>query len=262
MMPREALPVAERCYHHEEVEPGITLIQEPHVDVLERSNLWHLRGRDRDLLIDGGMGIVPLRPSFPGLFAREPVAIATHTHLDHVGALHEFAERWAHPAEAGALAHPRPASLIAADMDPGLRRMFVAAGYPPLGEFLIEALPYPGYDLRAYRLHPAPATRLLEDGDVVDTGDRQFTVLHLPGHSPGGIALWEPATGTLFAGDVIYDGPLLYEGRGMGVGDYARSLRRLRDLPVRVVHAGHDPSFGRERMLEIIERYLARWGAA
>ena len=255
-----SLPVAERWYHDEEVEPGLTLIQEPHVDVLERSNLWHLRGRDRDLLIDGGMGIVPLRPAFPDLFGREPVAIATHTHLDHVGALHEFAERWVHLAEAEALARPKPASLVSADMNPELRRMFVAAGYPPLSEFLIDALPYPSYDLHAYRLLPAPATRLLAEGDVVETGDRQFTVMHLPGHSPGGIALWEAATGTLFAGDVIYDGPLLYEGRGMDVGDYARSLRRLRELPIRVVHAGHDPSFGRDRMLQIIDHYLARWG--
>ena len=256
------LPVADRWYHSEEAEPGLTLIQEPHVDVLERSNLWHLRGRDRDLLIDGGMGIVPLRPAFPALFEREPVAVATHTHLDHVGALHEFAERWAHPAEADALAHPKPASLISADLDPELRQMFVAAGYPALGDYMVDALPYAGYDLRGYRLMPAPATRLLAEGDAVDTGDRQFTVMHLPGHSPGGIALWEAATGTLFAGDTIYDGPLLYEGRGMDVSDYARSLRRLRDLPVRVVHAGHDPSFGRERMLQIIDVYLRRWGEA
>jgi hypothetical protein len=27
-----------------------------------------------------------------------------------------------------------------------------------------------------------------------------------------------------------------------------------------VVHEGHDPSFGRERMLQIIDDYLTRWG--
>ena len=256
------LPVADRWYHAEEAEPGLTLIQEPHVDVLERANLWHLRGRDRDLLIDGGMGIVPLRPAFPDLFGREPVAVATHAHIDHMGALHEFSERWAHPAEADALADPKPASLMSADMSPASRKMFEDAGYPPLGEFLIDALPHPGYDLRAYRLLPAPPTRLLRDGDTVDTGDRQFAVLHLPGHSPGGIALWDASSGTLFAGDVIYDGPLLHDGRRESIADYARSLRRLRGLPVRVVHAGHDPSFGRERMLQIIDGYLRRWGEA
>ena len=47
------------------------------------------------------------------------------------------------------------------------------------------------------------------EGDVIDLGDRAFEVLHLPGHSPGSIGLWDPAAGTLFSGDAIYDGPLL-----------------------------------------------------
>ena len=34
-------------------------------------------------------------------------------------------------------------------------------------------------------------------------------MIHTPGHSPGGIALWEAATGVLFSGDVLYDGPLV-----------------------------------------------------
>jgi glyoxylase-like metal-dependent hydrolase (beta-lactamase superfamily II) len=34
-------------------------------------------------------------------------------------------------------------------------------------------------------------------------------VLHTPGHSPGGISLYEAATETLFSGDIIYDGPLI-----------------------------------------------------
>ncbi|GBC87232.1 hypothetical protein HRbin12_01235 [bacterium HR12] len=33
-------------------------------------------------------------------------------------------------------------------------------------------------------------------------------------------------------------------------------MRRLRDLPVRIVHAGHDESFGRDRLLEMIDYYL------
>jgi hypothetical protein len=33
-------------------------------------------------------------------------------------------------------------------------------------------------------------------------------------------------------------------------------MERLRDLPVRIVHGGHFPSFGRERFVELIEEYL------
>ena len=103
----------------------------------------------------------------------------------------------------------------------------------------------------------APATRILEDGDVVDTGDRAFEVLHLPGHSPGSIGLWEASTGILFSGDAVYDGPLLDELEGSNIDDYVKTMERLRDLPVTVVHGGHEASFDRDRLVEICDDYLA-----
>ena len=98
--------------------------------------------------------------------------------------------------------------------------------------------------------------RVVKDGDIVDLGDRQFEILHIPGHSPGSIGFWEAATGTLFSGDCIYDGPLLDGLSDSNITDYIASMKRLRDLPVRTVHAGHDPSFGRDRLLELIDAYL------
>jgi glyoxylase-like metal-dependent hydrolase (beta-lactamase superfamily II) len=121
----------------------------------------------------------------------------------------------------------------------------------------LTALPYEGYDPAAYRVLPAPATRLVEEGDVIDLGHRRFEVLHLPGHSPGSIGLWEAASGTLFSGDAVYDGPLLDELPGSDIGQYVRTMKRLRELPVTVVHGGHDPSFGRERLRELADAYLA-----
>jgi hypothetical protein len=35
-------------------------------------------------------------------------------------------------------------------------------------------------------------------------------------------------------------------------------MRRLLDVPAKVVHGGHDDSFGRERLLELIDAYLAK----
>jgi glyoxylase-like metal-dependent hydrolase (beta-lactamase superfamily II) len=256
------LPVAESWYRRKDLGDGVTQIDEPHVDVLVRANIWHVRGRDRDLLIDSGMGVVPLRPAFPDLFdGRETIALATHTHIDHIGAIHEFDERWVHPIEAEALRRPKPGSLVSEDMDADLRRMFVAAGYPPLGQYLIEALPHAGYDPATYKLRGGTPTRQIREGESVDLGDRRFTVLLVPGHSPGSIALFDAESGALFAGDVIYDGPLLYSGAGMDVGDYLRSFELLERLPVNVVHAGHEPSFGRARLHAIIAAYRQRWRA-
>ena len=102
----------------------------------------------------------------------------------------------------------------------------------------------------------APATRLLEDGDVIDLGDRQFEVIHTPGHSPGGIALWEAASGVLISGDIVYDGPLIEDTYHADAEAYIRSMKRLADLPARVVHGGHFPSFSGERLREIVTGWL------
>jgi glyoxylase-like metal-dependent hydrolase (beta-lactamase superfamily II) len=254
-------PIADSWYRRLDMEHGVTRLWEPHVHPLEQANFWHVRGRDRDLLIDSGMGIVPLRESFPDLFTdKEIIAVATHTHIDHIGAIHEFEHRWVHPAEAEHMERPSGiVTLNCGDIPPALCKLFVDAGYPPFDELLIDAFPYEGYDPSSYRLRGAVPTRLVTEQDVIDLGDRQFELIHLPGHSEGSICVWEPAIGALFTGDLVYDGPLVYEGPGMDLDIYAQSLRKLKELPVRVVHAGHDPSFDFARMVEIIDKYLGRW---
>ena len=62
----------------------------------------------------------------------------------------------------------------------------------------------------------------------------------------------------LFSGDAIYDGPLLDELPGSDIPDYVATMKRLRDLPVDVVHGGHEPSFGRARLIELCDAYLAK----
>jgi len=44
---------------------------------------------------------------------------------------------------------------------------------------------------------------LLEDGDIISLGNLKFTVLHTPGHTPGGICLL--GEGVLFSGDTLFN---------------------------------------------------------
>jgi len=246
------------------MDDGITLITEPHVHPFIRCNVWHVPGRDRDLLVDTALGILSLREAVQDLLRKPVIAAASHTHFDHIGAHHEFEERLVHSAEAAAMAEAgREMVLRVSSFGAGKAEALEASGYvlPEDGEFL-TALPFQGVDPAAHILHPAAPTWVVEEGDVIDLGDRSFEVLHFPGHSPGSIGLWEAATGTLFSGDAIYDGPLLYVFGDSNIDDYIRTLERLRELPVDVVHGGHDPSFGRERMIEICDTYLEKWGAA
>jgi glyoxylase-like metal-dependent hydrolase (beta-lactamase superfamily II) len=219
----------------------VTLIHEPWIKPFFRCNMWHVRGRDRDLLFDSGLGHFSLSRHVPLVTERPLVCVASHTHFDHIGCHHEFPERSVHRAEAGILADPR-AEWTLADR------------YAT--DEMFDRLPE-GWDAAGYRIPPAPAGRELEHGDVVDLGDRAFVVVHTPGHSPGGIGLFERATGIFLSGDVIYDGPLIDDAYHSNREDYLATMERLRALDVSVVHGGHFPSFGPTRFRQIIDEYSA-----
>lgn len=252
-----AVRIAERWFETKRIDDAVTMLWEPYLHPVWQSNIWHLRGRDRDLLIDAGMGIGDLVGALRELVDKPLVAIATHRHADHVGGLHQFETRLAHPLDAEEIGRPGSfASLITSDFPQEFVNMMTEAGTPP-GPELVDAYPREGYDPRSYQVLPAPITRKIEEGDVVDTGDCTYVVLHLPGHTPGSIGLWEEQTGTLFSGDAIYDGPLYDFLPESNITDYIRTVQRLRELPVNVVHGGHNPSFGRVRLVELADEYLS-----
>ncbi|MGC4798467.1 MBL fold metallo-hydrolase [Micromonospora saelicesensis] len=242
-------------YSRAEVDGDVVRISEPHVNELLSANFWWLRGDDRDIVIDAGLGVVALREAIPGLFERDPLVVLTHAHLDHVGGASEFGDRAAHPAEAGILAAGVPASLYGAEL---FDKLGIDAAGEAVPELMIDVLPDPDYDPAAYRVAPMTLRRLLDDGDRVDLGGLVLTVLHLPGHTPGSIALLEEHTGTLYSGDIIYEGALIDDLPNSDVTAYRRSMEFLVDLDVSVVHPGHGDSFDRTRLRQLAETYLRR----
>lgn len=235
------IATADGWYETRTLDDGVSWIFEPHIKPFYRCNIWHVRGRDRDALIDSGMGVVSLRASVRLVTERPLLAVASHSHFDHIGNHHEFPDRAIHRAEAEILTHPDDRATLAADY---------------ARDDIFDVLP-PGWDPAAYAVVPAPPTLLLDEGDVIDLGDRRLMVLATPGHSPGGISLWEAATGTLFSGDTVYDGPLVSDTPGADMDAYVASMERLRELPVRVAHGGHFPSFDGERHRALIDAFLA-----
>ncbi len=228
-------------YSFRKIGEGIRLITEIHVARWLRCNIWHIEGRDSDLLIDSGMGLRPLKPELARLSEKPLKCISTHCHFDHIGGAHEFDCRLGHRLEQDVHSHPTLDNTVASS--------FVRAE-----TFL--ALPQENFDFRQYSVRPAPLTGYLDEGDVLDLGNRVFQILHLPGHSPGSIALWEEATGILFSGDTVYDGDLFDSVYHSDRDDYRESLIRLREMPVSVVHGGHERSFDRKRMIQIIDEYF------
>ncbi len=139
--------------------------------------------------------------------------VLTHGHWDHIGDV---------------------AALVAATHAP----VFAHAGDRDMlsrPDGLGGALPF--------EIAPVTPDRWLAEGDRVACGTGTFTVLHTPGHSPGGICLYDPGSAILVAGDTLFDGAY---GRTDLPGASERrmweSLLRLSKLPPATrVLPGHGP---------------------
>lgn len=101
--------------------------------------------------------------------------------------------------------------------------------------------------------HPGRAwDRDLTDGEQIEVGGTVLTVIHTPGHAPGGICLYAPDLGCVFTGDTLFQGGPGATGRSFSSREVLEdSIRaRLYDLPdSTVVHTGHgdDTTIGAEK---------------
>ena len=163
--------------------------------------------------------------------------VITHHHVDHVGSLAALKE-W---TQALALAHPADAPYIAGER-PRRKRLF-SPRMPLLSSSELVPVDVP-----------------MEDGHALDVLCGA-TVVHVPGHTPGSVALHFPVERLLIAGDAI-------DRRGNrlstpvepftdDIEQAIASIRRLATLDFDVLCPGHgDPIIGRaaEQVREMLQR--------
>jgi glyoxylase-like metal-dependent hydrolase (beta-lactamase superfamily II) len=114
----------------------------------------------------------------------------THGHLDHLAALPDLLETFGINGEAPETGiHRLDAHYLGKNAFAVHRKSFSASGGDPS---FVDALYKPLPD----------AGVLFEEGDKAGP----FTILHVPGHTPGSIALYDEKTGVLFSGDTLFQG--------------------------------------------------------
>ena len=228
----------------QEVADGMFHVWEPCYREDYRCNIYVVRGRECDIVIDTGLGLASLR-AFLEPLAPDPLLVSSHAHYDHIGGNFEFRRRVIHPAEAAIVAAPTfentYADLLLATED-------------------FYALPWDGFQAKDWVVEPAPATGLIGEGDVLDLGNRRLTVLHTPGHSWGSVCLWDEADGSLFCADTVYQGELFDHLPCSDVPTYVQTMRRLREYPVRVAYPGHGAILSGGEFQAVVSAYLEAHG--
>lgn len=205
----------------------------PHVHLvpgLSGANAYLLFGQSLALVDTGMPGSEHRILDYVRALGRDPAGLArivvTHHHLDHVGSLAALRQQ----TSAQVLAHPADAPFISGAQQPpqaqgGLMRFL----------FRLLAPLMPGADR-------VPVDVALEDGDHLDLL-AGATVVHVPGHTPGAIALHFAAERLLICGDVIDHRrgrlgppPAAFTVHMAQAHD---SLRRLAELEFDVLCPGH-----------------------
>ncbi len=164
------------------------------------------------LIIDAPMEVDRLLEDRASELGGEVVLVVlTHAHWDHVGTTNQLHNQFSAPIAAHPLTKDRLANPESSGVD----------------------LPV--------TIQAVNPDRWLHDGDLVPLGRHEFTVMHLPGHDPGHIALYSEPDRLLISGDVLFpNGHGRLDIPGASESDMTASLQRLAALPEDVVvYPGH-----------------------
>ncbi|KQC38068.1 hydrolase glyoxylase [Frankia sp. ACN1ag] len=196
-------------------------------------NCFLVEGDERAVLVDTGLGLADVHAAARSLTGRPILAVNSHGHDDHRGGNWLFRDVAAHPLAAPSLRTPVPAERLAAYLAVA-REQYAAyerlrADDERFFHLLTEdttprPLP-PSADAWTVPAGPAPAA--LVDGERLDLGGRELTVLHTPGHSPDSLCLFDERDGLLFAGDTLVTGDFWVHLPDAEIDVFAATLRGL-----------------------------------
>lgn len=196
-----------------EVADNVFSIVEPYQFQQSISHL--ILGSERAILFDTGIGMRPIRPVVERITDLPVTVLNSHTHYDHVGGNYEFSSVMAIDSE-----------YTRANMS-GFEHSRIA------DEFVPDAI-CPGTGLAAdideIYTRSWQASDYVEDGDILELGNRKIEILHVPGHTPDATALLDAENGLLFTGDTFYDAELWLFVPETSFDDYDRAIDRLASI--------------------------------
>jgi len=168
-------------------------------------------------IIDAGFSPEPMIEYVRANRLRPRQVLLTHAHLDHIAGLHAIRAAWSGV----------PILIHEAEKD------FLTDCYLNLSIALDEPVIAPD------------ATEFLVPGQTIALEDVSFEIRHTPGHSPGGVSLYQPEEKAVIVGDALFSGSI---GRtDFPTSNHEALIKGIREqlltLPDDVkVYPGHGPT--------------------
>lgn len=208
------------------IEGQDDLIPDSHVYIIGKPGSGDLSMIDAGLVGKGRYKLDAIKNSGIDLNDIKRI-IMTHTHLDHISCLPEIkeeipdAELWVHSAEGEPLEHGDERAVYGMDI------------------FKNMCQTQYGIEDGIFKL---TVHRKLNDNDVLEIGEMKWEVIHIPGHSAGAIALYNPQQKILIPGDVVYADYSIgrFDLHGADPSQHRDSLFRLAELEVDMLLPGHN----------------------
>lgn len=209
----------------------------------EHTNMYYIIGEKRNILLDTGTGIYPLKDILLNIDNKPIDVVTSHVHWDHIGNHKEFNNIYVHECDSNWLENgiPLPDFVIREEVIKDVYKNMLPK------EFNIEK--YDTYKSKNYSS--------VSDGHVFDLGNRKIKVIHTPGHSPGHICLFEEDRGYLFSGDILYKGTIYCHYPSTDPKLLNESIKRISNLKVKKVLPGHNLTpLGIEYISKIVKIFV------
>ena len=244
---------------------GVHRVTHPLPFALDHVHCYAVAGSDGWTLVDSGLGLGAEERWRDALeqLGRPRVRniVLTHYHPDHVGGSEALVRvtgaeevlQGSVDAELARRMYTDPSDIV------DFHRFLGQHGMP--ADRVTESVDHE----RELLVAPAVPTRFLEAEDSVFLGDDEFTVLVLPGHADGHIALYDERSGRLFAGDTILlaitpNVATWHHTQPDPLARYLTTLERISDLHPALVYPGHHRPIedAAARAGEILEHHRVR----
>lgn len=159
-------------------------------------NAFLLEGKKNSALIDTGCGIGEIDKCVKEITDKMLYVLLTHSHPDHAGGVYHFKSL---PIYMNS--DDDSLKLWGMRTDNGFRRMYIETRGPRLydGEIrnLYSLLPNDNPDCTSFDYIN------IDDGSIIDLGERTLECIHTPGHTDGSICFLDRKNRLLFSGDTI-----------------------------------------------------------